>query len=69
VLLPGSENPDYSVFPASHNPDRLIGSVNPGHAGGLVGRHHPADSGKEGERCISFWLEWMFRKISSRQLG
>lgn len=68
-LLPGSENPDYSVFPASLNPDKLIGSVNPGHGGGLVGRHCPADSGKEGERCISFWLERMFQRISSLQLG
>ena len=38
-----SENPDFSVFPASLNPDRLIGSVNPGYGGGLVGRHYPAD--------------------------
>jgi hypothetical protein len=38
-LLPGSKNPDFSVFPASLNPDKLIGSKNPGHGGGLVGRH------------------------------
>ncbi len=35
-LLPGRESPDYSVFPASLNPDRLIGSENPGYGGGLV---------------------------------
>ena len=27
------------MFPASRNPDKLIGSKNPGHDGGLVGRH------------------------------
>lgn len=62
-VLPGRESPDYSVFPASLNPDRLIGSENPGHGGGLVGRHDPAVSGKEGERCIAFWLEQMFQRI------
>jgi hypothetical protein len=41
-------SPNFSVFPASLNPDRLIGSVNPGYGGGLVGRHYPADSGKGG---------------------
>mgnify|MGYP001544382690 FL=1 len=30
--------------------------MNPGYGGGLVGRHYPADSGKEGERCITFWF-------------
>ena len=64
-LLPGCRNPEYSVFPASLNPDRLIGSVNPGHGGGLVGRHYFADSGKEGEGTIAFWLEQMFQKIPS----
>jgi len=68
VLLPGSENPDFSVFPASPNPDKLIGPANPSHGGGLVGRHDPADSGKEGEGCIGFWLERMFQRIFSRQL-
>jgi hypothetical protein len=38
-LLPGCENPEYSVFPASWSPDRLIGSVNPSHDGGLARRH------------------------------
>ncbi len=37
-LLPGRESPNFSVFPASYNPDKLIGSKNPGHSGGLVGR-------------------------------
>jgi hypothetical protein len=64
-VLPGRESPDYSVFPASLNPDRLIGSENPGHDGGLVGRHDPADSGKEGEGCIGFGLEWMFQRTFS----
>jgi len=67
LALPGCKSPDFSVFPASLNPDRLIGSMNPGHGGGLVGRHNPADSGKEGERCIIFWLERMFQRISSLQ--
>ena len=40
------------MFPASLNPDKLIGSENPGHGGGLVGRHDPADSGKERERDV-----------------
>jgi|GEM_PF-1011963 hypothetical protein len=35
----GCENPEYSVFPASWSPDRLIGSVNPSHDGGLARRH------------------------------
>jgi hypothetical protein len=64
VLLPGSKNPYYSVFSASLNPNRLIGSMNTGHGGSLVGRHDPTDSGKEGEGCRVFWLEWMFQKIS-----
>ena len=32
------KNPYYSVFPASQSPNKLIGSWNPGHDGGLVGR-------------------------------
>ena len=39
---PGSENPFCSVFPVSLNPQRLVGSESPCHAGGLVGRHPPA---------------------------
>jgi len=39
-VLPGSENPSYSLFPASLNHDRMIGRLkSPGNAGGLVGRH------------------------------
>ena len=49
LVILGCESPNFSVFPASRNPDKLIGSKNPGHGGGLVGRHDPADSGKEGE--------------------
>ncbi|MGA3023120.1 MAG: hypothetical protein ABSE66_10110, partial [Thermoplasmata archaeon] len=41
---PGSENPFCSVFPASPSHDRLIGSVNPGHDGGLAGRHFLSSS-------------------------
>jgi hypothetical protein len=37
-LLPGSLNPQYSLFPASHSHDRLIGPKSPGNDGGLVGR-------------------------------
>jgi hypothetical protein len=43
------------VFPASPSPDKLIGSENPGHDGGLVGRHNPAKSQKEVEGWIVFW--------------
>jgi transposase len=38
-VLPGSENPDYSVFPASQSHDKMIGPKSPGYEGGLVGRH------------------------------
>jgi hypothetical protein len=39
-LLPGSKNPDYSLFPASLSHDKMIGPTkSPCHAGGLVGRH------------------------------
>ena len=33
------KSPNFSVFPASHSPDKLIGSMNPCQDGGLVGRH------------------------------
>jgi len=33
-----AKSPDFSVFPASPSPNKLIGSSNPGHDGGLVGR-------------------------------
>jgi len=53
--LPGSKNPGYSVFPASHGPDKLIGSVNPGYGGSLVGRLYPDDprkpSGDKWKKC------------------
>ena len=40
ALLPGSQNPKYSLFPASQSHDRMIGpKTSPGNAGGLVGRH------------------------------
>jgi len=40
VVLPGSKNPEYSVFPASLRHDRMMGPwKSPGNAGGLVGRH------------------------------
>jgi hypothetical protein len=40
LVLPGSKNPEYSLFPASLSHDRMIGrSKSPGNAGGLVGRH------------------------------
>jgi hypothetical protein len=39
LLLPGSQNPCYSLFPASLSHDRMIGPESPGNAGGLVGRH------------------------------
>jgi hypothetical protein len=39
VLLPGSQNPCYSLFPASLSHDRMIGPKSPCNAGGLVGRH------------------------------
>lgn len=55
VLLPGSKSPHYSVFPASPSPDKLIGSMNPGHDGGLVGRHDPARSQKEVDQWIVSW--------------
>ena len=38
LVLPGSENPCFSVSPASQNHDKLIGSMNPSEDGGLVGR-------------------------------
>jgi len=38
-VLPGLENPKYSLFPASLSHDRMIGSESSGNAGGLVGRH------------------------------
>lgn len=39
-LLPGSKNPDYSLFPAFLSHDRMIGpKTSPCNAGGLVGRH------------------------------
>jgi hypothetical protein len=34
-----AKSPNFSVFPASCSPDKLIGSKNPCHGGGLVGRH------------------------------
>ena len=33
-----AKSPYFSVSPASPNRDKLIGSWNPGHDGGLVGR-------------------------------
>src|SRR5512139_3737805 len=39
AVLPGSKNPEYSLFPASLSHDRMIGPGSPGNAGGLVGRH------------------------------
>ena len=33
-----AKSPSFSVFPASPSPNKLIGSSNPGHDGGLVGR-------------------------------
>jgi hypothetical protein len=33
-----AKSPYFSVFPASPSPYKLIGSSNPGHDGGLVGR-------------------------------
>ena len=40
AFLPGPMSPEYSLFPASLNHDKLIGSsMNPRNAGGLVWRH------------------------------
>jgi len=33
-----AKSPYFSVFPASPSPNKLIGSSNSGHDGGLVGR-------------------------------
>jgi hypothetical protein len=43
--------------------------MNPGYGGGLVGRHDPADSGKEGGGCIVFGLGWMSQKIFFQPLA
>jgi hypothetical protein len=37
-VLPGFQNPDYSVSHAFPNHDKLIGSLSPCHDGGLVGK-------------------------------
>lgn len=51
------------MFPASLNPDRLIGSVNPGYGGGLVGRLYPADSGKEEQDVSCFGWGGCFKRF------
>ena len=35
----------------------LIKSLNPGHSEGMDERHDPADSGKERDGNIDFWLK------------
>jgi hypothetical protein len=54
-LLPGPLSPDYSLFPASLNHGKLIGSMNPCYAGGLVRRHTlPDPETVGGDLWVSF---------------
>ena len=54
-MLPGSKNPDYSLFPASLSHNRMIGPLkSPGNAGGLVGRHTlPCRKASQGGKVMS----------------
>ena len=58
AVLPGPMSPEYSLFPASLNHDKLIGCLNPRYAGGLVWRHTLPDPETEGGGNV--WVSFMW---------
>jgi len=64
-LLPGPLSPEYSLFPASLNHDKLIGCLNPRYAERLVLEAYPAWSWTK-RGGIILWVRFIWESISQR---